>query len=250
MRFETIQIGERGKVAEIILNRPTLGNKINIKMIDELEQALRTIEDESPAAALVIRGAGQAFCQGIDLSDFTPGAKPDAYGFAKWERVLLALERLPKITLTAVDGECRGGGMHLLLACDIRIATKRSFFQLHEAPDGFLPGMAVFRLAKFIGLGRARRLALTGRGLPAAEAERIGLIDHLCAEGALDQAVIAALDEFKDISPIASELTKRLLNESFSMSYEDYIGGFLAAQQRVVLTDAFQQRLRQKRGDQ
>ncbi|MCZ7582445.1 MAG: enoyl-CoA hydratase/isomerase family protein [Deltaproteobacteria bacterium] len=128
---------------------------------------------------------------------------------------------------------------HLALVCDARVATSRSFFHLHEVPDGFLPGMATFRLAKFIGLGRARRMALSGRRVDAAEAERIGLVDRICADDALDQTVREALDEFRAMPPDAVELAKRLLNESFAASYEDFVGGFLAAQHRAVQTDTF-----------
>lgn len=239
MAYETIRLESAGRVATIVLERPKQRNAISVAMVEELEQALDQVEDCPDWDVLVLRGAGDMFSGGIDLRDFPADEKPDVRGFARWERVLRILERLPKITLAAVDGECAGGGLQLLLACDVRVATDRSFFHLHEARMGFLPGMATFRLAKFIGLGRARRMALTGRRVDADEAQRIGLIDHRCDAGDLDSAVLEAIDEFGPFRPEAIELIRRLLDESFEFSYEDFIGNFLAAQHRAAQTEAF-----------
>ena len=121
----------------------------------------------------------------------------------------------------------------------MRVATDRSVFFLHEVRDGFLPGMGTFRLAKFIGLGRARRMALTGRRVDAAEALSMGLIDHLCATGELEDATAAALEEFGDIHTEALKQTRRLFDESFEMAYEEFIGCFLAAQHIAIQKDEF-----------
>jgi enoyl-CoA hydratase/carnithine racemase len=244
MKFAAIRLTETQGVATLALARPAQGNAINVRMIEELLTALHWIEDEAASRAVVLRGAGRMFCAGIDLADFPLDTRPDVYGFSKWEKVVRALERLPRITVAAIDGECVGGGLHLALACDVRVATKRAGFRLNEVGLGFVPGMATFRLAKFIGLGRAKRLALTGRAVEAAEAERIGLVDHLCAPAALDAAISRAVEEFGEFHADAHELTRRLLDESFAMSYEDFLGGFLAAQDRAIQSAPFRDAVR------
>jgi enoyl-CoA hydratase/carnithine racemase len=104
--------------------------------------------------------------------------------------------------------------------------------------------MGTFRLAKYIGLGRARRLALTGRRVDAAEAERIGVVDHVVADGALDAGIATAIAEFGEVNPVAVDLMRRLFDESFENAYEDFIGFFLAAQHRAIQTDTFREAVR------
>jgi len=244
MNLETILLESVGGVSTITLNRPERGNAINATMVKELEKVCNQLEDESVDVALLLRGSGDCFSAGIDLLDWPPDAKPDVRGFARWERACRTLERLPKVTVAAIDGQCAGGGLQLALTCDVRVATERSEFYLHEVRDGFLPGMGTFRLAKFIGLGRARRMALTGRRVDAAEALSIGLVDHVCAAGALDETTRAALDEFGEIHPEALKQTRRLFDESFEMAYEEFIGCFLAAQHLAIQTDAFKDSIR------
>ena len=231
MEFKTIRFEQQENIVTVWLNRPGQKNATSAQMTDELQKAFHKIEDESTCRMLVIRGDNGMFSCGIDLRDFPADQKPDVYGFSKWERMLRTLERLPVITIAAIEAECAGGGMQVALACDVRVAAKDAVFHLYEARFGFLPGMSVFRLAKFIGLGRARRMALTGRRVNAAEAERIGLVDHLCEKGELEKGIQNAMSEFPDLTVEAIELIRRLLDESFEMSYEDFVGGFLAAQQ-------------------
>ncbi len=244
MDLETIRLKSEGDVSTITLHRPEQGNAINTQMVRELEQVCNALADAARDKALVLRGAGRAFCAGIDLRDFPPGAKPDVRGFSRWERACRTLERLPMVTVAAVDGECAGGGLQLALTCDLRVATARSTFSLHEVRDGFLPGMGTFRLAKFIGLGRARRMALTGRAVAPEEALAMGLIDTVCEDDALDAAVASTLAELSPIHVDAVALTRRLFDESFEIAYEDFVGCFLAAQHRAIQTEAFQATVR------
>ncbi len=244
MDLETILLQSEDGVTTVTLNRPERDNAINATMVKELEKTCYQLEDESDDRALILRGSGESFSAGIDLLDWPPDAKPDVRGFARWERACRTLERLPKVTVAAIDGQCAGGGLQLALTCDVRVATERSVFHLHEVRDGFLPGMGTFRLAKFIGLGRARRMALTGRRVDAAEALSIGLVDHVCAPADLQQATGAALEEFGEIHTEALKQTRRLFDESFEMAYEEFIGCFLAAQHIAIQHDDFKATIR------
>lgn len=243
MDLKHIEFASASGVATITLARPDRGNAIGADMVLELEEVCNYLEDESQDPVVVIRGAGQTFSCGIDLTDFPVDAKPDVHGFNKWERACRTLERLPKVTIAAIEGECAGGGFQLALTCDVRVATRGADFHLHEVQDGFLPGMGTFRLAKYIGLGRARRLAITGRHVAGEEAERLGLVDHLCDD--LEVGLAAAIEELGTINPVAVDLTRRLFDESFENTYEDFVGFFLAAQHRAIQTDTFRERVRE-----
>jgi len=244
MDLKHIEFASSDGIATLTLSRPERGNAISAEMVMELEEVCNFLEDESDDPIVVIRGAGGTFSCGIDLADFPVDSKPDVHGFNKWERACRTLERLPKVTIAAIEGECAGGGFQLALTCDVRVATRGADFHLHEVRDGFLPGMGTFRLAKYIGLGRARRLAITGRHVGGEEAERLGLVDHLCEAGDLEGGLAAAIEELGDVNPVAVDLTRRLFDESFENTYEDFIGFFLAAQHRAIQTEAFRERVR------
>jgi len=244
MQLENIRLDRAAGVATITLNRPERGNAISMEMVRELEKLCLELEDEAEDRVVIFRGAGNDFCTGIDLLDFPPDAKPDVRGFSRWERACRTIERLPMVTVAAVDGECAGGGLQLALTCDARVATNRAFFHLHEVRDGFLPGMGTFRLAKFIGLGRARYMGMTGRRVDAEEALDLGMVDHLCAPGDLDATVEATVEAFGPIHPDAIALVRQLFDESFEIPYEDFLGCFLAAQHRVIQTEPFKDLIR------
>lgn len=244
MELENIRLERGHGVATITLDRPDRGNAISMAMVRELERLMIALEDEAEDRVVVFRGAGEDFCTGIDLLDFPPDAKPDVRGFSRWERACRTIERLPMVTVAAVDGECAGGGLQLALTCDARVATERAFFHLHEVRDGFLPGMGTFRLAKFIGLGRARYMGMTGRRVDADEALRLGMVDHVCRPQDLDATVEAAIEAFGPVHREAIALARQLFDESYEIPYEDFLGCFLAAQHRTIQTEAFKELLR------
>ena len=230
---------ERDGVATVTLNRPEAGNRIDVQVLLELVQVTQYLEDESSARIVVLRGAGESFTEGIDFAAFSPDKPPDIHGFAKWEKAILALERQSKLTIAAMDGRVLGGGFQLSLACDIRLATARVEMGLPEVRMGFLPGMSTFRLAKYVGLGRAKDLILSGRSLGPVEARSLGLVDRVCEPEELEANLAATVEEFLPVNPVSVSLARRLLNESFAYDYEDAIGHFLAAQHRTISTPEF-----------
>ena len=241
--YETLRFEVAGEVATLTLDRPG-GNRINIRMLRELTAVCDHLEDEAPAKVVVIRGANGVFSQGVDFEDFHPDRPVDIHGFNKWEKVFTRLERLPMATVAVVDGPAVGGGLQIALVCDLRVATPRASFQLPEVHMGFLPGMATFRLAKYMGMGRARRFMLTCEVLGAEAAREAGMIDRVDDDAGAGLAW--ALEALGPNHPVAVHLTRRLLNESFATTYEDAIGHFLAAQHRAVSQTAFLETLRQQ----
>ena len=231
--FETLDYTESGEIAEIVLNR----TRMNMLMVRELTAVCDHLEDRSDCKVAVFRGRDGVFSEGIDFEDFRPDQGMDIHGFNKWEKLCVRIERLPKVTVAAIDGVVRGGGVQLALVCDSRIATEGSTLQLDEVHQGFLPGMATFRLAKYIGLGNAKRLIMQCPVIDAEEACALGILDEVCDD--LDVAVGATIAAFGPIHTVSVALARRLLNESFAAPFEHAIGNFLAAQHRAITQSAF-----------
>lgn len=241
LRLETVGLEVGAAAVTLWLNRPQVENAINVKLVADLKAAVGYLDDHAEAlpGVVVIRGAGGNLSRGIDLADFPRDKAPDIHGFNRWERVVVALERLPLATVAVLEGACLGGGLQLALACDLRVAAHDARAGLPEVGQGFVPGMATWRLARLIGLARARSLALSGRSLGADELKALGLAEAVAEPGGVDAAVAALVDAISPVRQPAWSLTRRLLSESFEVSYEDAIGHFLAAQHRAITSEAF-----------
>ncbi|MBM4365377.1 MAG: enoyl-CoA hydratase/isomerase family protein [Deltaproteobacteria bacterium] len=232
--YETLGYEERGDIAFVTIKR----TRINVRQIRELERVCDHLDDVSQAKVVVFRGHSE----GIDFLDFDPKEAMDIHGFNKWEKLVNRIETLEKVTVALVDGPSVGGGFQILLACDQRICVPGATFQLPEVRQGFLPGMACYRLAKYVGLGHAKRIVMTGATIGADEALRLGLVDAVTPD--LDAALKKTIDCFGPMHTVAFTLARRLLNESFSTGFEDGIGNFLAAQHRAISQTAFLDTLR------
>jgi len=137
--------------------------------------------------------------------------------------------------------------MQIALVCDLRLASKKALLGFDEIKLGFLPGMATWRLAKYVGLGRARALTAGGRILNGIEAEDWGLIDHAIGADDLHDTLQSIIRDSQPVHRIAIELNRRLLNESYAIQYEDAIGNLLAAQHRAIISEPFQKLLTETR---
>lgn len=199
MKLQRMTYESDGDIIRLTLNRPEVLNAMDYRAVLELHQAAQAIGEDPTARVAVIRGRGRAFCTGIDLKELQAGATPPAY-FEEWERALRCLEQADKLVLCGMQGYALGGGLQLPLACDIRIATPGCVIGLPAAQEGFIPGLGTYRLPRYIGLGRAKRMALSGETVDGAEALRIGLVDYLGGPDEFDPASLdtAGAGEGKD----------------------------------------------------
>ena len=239
--YETLKVTQEGAVVTVALHRPKVRNAINMQMVHDLLDVVDIVTDASDVDVLVLRGSEGVFTTGIDLRDFSLDKPPDIYGLQKWEKMCRQIETLNKFTVAAVEGECTGGGVQLVLLCDARLAEKKAVFQLNEVKLGFLPGMATFRLAKYVGLGRAKTLVLRGKPFTAQEALTWGIVDEVCDRVSFEETLARVVGELRPFHPDALELARRLLNECYAVDYETYIGHFLAAQHRAINSEAFRE---------
>ena len=233
LTFQTLSLNEQGHVATITLVAP----HSSMTMIKEFNKLMDYLEDKSTARIVVLKGVDGRFNLGLDFKEFHLNKGVDIHGFHKWEKMCVRLERLRALTISVLNGSTVGGGVQLALCTDLRIAHPNTTFQLPEVKMGFLPGMGIYRVAKNIGLGRAKQWVLQSSTLTAQQALHWGLINDVSED--LESALQEHIDASSPVNPVAIQLARRLLNESFHDSFEDAIGHFLAAQQRAISHDQF-----------
>ncbi len=214
MNFEAIVVAELDGVRTITLNRPERRNAMTPPMQLELIAALEDAA-ASHCRVLIFKGAGDAFCSGLDLaalqamhSQSPAEHRADAERVARLFRTLF---ELPLPTIAAVHGAAIAGGTGLATICDFTLATPAANFGYTEARIGFVPALVSAFLALQIGDKRARDLLLTGRLFDAAEAHRLGLVNEVVAPDALELRLQTLAAALKANSPKSLAATKRLM---------------------------------------
>ncbi len=211
---QTVTYEVRDGVAWIILNRPAVLNAINTRLTAELADHVAAAAAAPDLCAVVIRGAGRAFSSGMDRTALAGGEVHEAF-FRHWTRALNTLEDMGKVAICVLHGYSIGGGLQLALACDLRIATEDAVIGLGATRHGLIPDGAVLRLARLVGLGRAKELAILNDNIPPAVALAIGLVNRVCAPDHVEGTLAAILDQCRAAAPTAVAHTKRLLHDSF-----------------------------------
>ena len=176
-----VQLTRRDEMAVVTLDRPEALNALSFAVLQELAAALDQAAG-SDARALIVTGAGsRAFCAGADIKELTGRALVEQKRGAEFGQAVFArLDRLPILSVAAINGVALGGGLELALACTFRLAAPAARLGLPEIKLGLIPGYGgTQRLPRLIGEARALELILSGRAVDAQEAERIGLVNRL-----------------------------------------------------------------------
>ncbi len=213
MQFKTIVVAERASIKTITLNRPERRNAMTPEMQDELIAAM---EDAAASCrVLVLAGAGEAFCSGLDLSALQAMQNKSAAEYRvdaeRIARLFRTLYELPIPAIAAVHGAAIAGGTGLAMICDFTLATPAAKFGFTEARIGFVPALVSAYLALQIGDKRSRDLLLTARLFDAAEALRLGLVNQIVPLEELAQRVQSLADLLIANSPQSLCATKRLM---------------------------------------
>jgi 2-oxoglutaroyl-CoA hydrolase len=180
-------------------------------MRDEFPALFRDLDADDAVRVIVVRGAGgRAFSAGGDVAEFLTLAPAD---LEQWGDTLTAPERCRKPVIAAIDGYVMGAGLELALACDFRIATRRSEFAFPEIRLGMIPGSGgTQRALRLVGMTRGKLFMMTGRRIPAERAEAWGLITECVADDGLEGALGALAAELADRAPLALRTLKTVLN--------------------------------------
>lgn len=219
MDGETVLYERRGHVALITLNRPERLNALNRVMLRELQAACDAAEADDAVHAVVLTGAGRAFCSGFDL---TEQADKPPRGVEEWGPVLqedfdavMRFWHLPKPTVSAVRGHALAGGCELALACDLTIAGEDAAFGEPELTFG--AGIVVMLLPWLTGPKQAKSLLLTGEAIDAHHALAIGLINQVVPAGEEIATALALAQRIAAIEPGLAQRTKAAINESYDI---------------------------------
>ncbi len=214
MDYKTILVKDAGPIRTITLNRPERRNAITPEMQLELLHVLENTA-ASDRRVLILKGAGDAFCSGLDLSVLKEMKNKAAADYRvdaeRIARLFLALHEMPMPTIAAVNGAAIAGGAGLAILCDFTLATPSSKFGFTEVRIGFVPALVSVFLALQTDGRHVRDLLLTGRIIDAAEAYRIGLVNEVVAPEQLSERVQTLAETLIANSPQSLKATKRLM---------------------------------------
>jgi 3-hydroxypropionyl-coenzyme A dehydratase len=212
--METILVKDENPIRWIILNRPDRLNAINLKMIEEIEETLKEIENNDNIKIIIITGNGRAFSAGADISQFKELDPVKAWLFStKGQGLMNYIEKYPKPTIAMVNGYALGGCLELALSCDIRIASTNAELGFPEINLGIFPGFGgTQRLVRLVGKGKALELMMTGDRIKADYAERLGLVNKVVSPDALENETKQLALKIAEKSHIALRLIKAVVN--------------------------------------
>jgi enoyl-CoA hydratase len=226
-------------IAKLTLNNPPL-NLITLEMTDRLIEALDELERDDVLRAIVVTGAGDnAFCAGSDIKEFADVRdRVVEKKLARENEAFGRFESLSKPTVAAIEGLAYGGGCEISMTCDLRVVGEGAKFALPEVRLGVVPGSGgLFRLPELVGPARAMELMYLGEPIDAREAERLGLINEVVADG---ETLSRALDVARSISRQPKEAVaaiKRGVRESLQSSREDSVRLTLELSDHVFKTE-------------
>ncbi|HEU5320605.1 MAG TPA: enoyl-CoA hydratase [Methylomirabilota bacterium] len=218
-------------VVTVTLNRPERKNAMNRTMFDELRAVFREAQDATADRVLVLTGAGDAFCTGADLADRAHDSRHPLLRLHWVADIVLALHRIPKPVIAAVNGIAAGGGMNLALGCDLVVAADSARFSEIFARRGLsIDFGGSWLLPRLVGLHRAKELAFFADVVSAREAAALGLVNRVVPAAELAAFVAGWADRLAAGPPLALALTKRLLTNALSMSMDEALEAEATAQ--------------------
>ena len=213
MAYQNIKIEINDGIAVLTLNRPEVRNALDYVTWDEIRAGMRELRFNDDAHVIILTGAGgKAFASGADIKALNARTVSEQMN-SEVNDILYEITMHKKPVIAAVDGYALGGGCELAMACDIRIATKKSKFGQPEVNLGIIPGGGgTQRLQRLVGIGKAKELIFTGDIISAEEAERIGLIEKVVEDGTVLEAAIEMAKKIKAKGPVAITLAKQAIN--------------------------------------
>jgi enoyl-CoA hydratase/carnithine racemase len=228
----------RDRVAVMTINREDRRNAISQEMILSLLDRLAEIDQNEEIVAVSLTGTGEkAFCAGADLGVTLSSTEDDRLSGPKaYARLLKEMARCPKPLVARVNGPCLAGGMGLMLSCDMVIARNDAYFQTPEVNVGIFPMMVGALLYRNLPRKRAMDMVLTGRKIPAHEAEAMGMITRAVPPDQLDRAVEDTLNTLRSKSPIGMRIGKEAFRGMSDMPFEAAVDYLCEALVNVVST--------------
>lgn len=223
--MEFITYEQEGFVGVITINRPKALNALNSQILKEIDATLDAVDLET-TRCLILTGAGEkSFVAGADIAEMSTLTKAEGEAFGKTGNdVFRKLETFPIPTIAAVNGFALGGGNEIAMSCDIRICSDNAVFGQPEVGLGITPGFGgTQRLARIIGVGKAKELVYTAFNIKADEAYRVGLVNAVYPQAELMDAAKKMAGKIAKNAPIAVRACKKAINEGLDVDMDQAI---------------------------
>ncbi len=224
--MNNLKLETEGAIAILTISRPKAMNALNSETLEELSQVLGEIEANDDIKVLILTGDGEkAFVAGADIAEMVnfTAAEGRAFGMRASEP-FFKLQNMRQVTIAAVNGFALGGGCEISMACDIRIASENALFGQPETGLGIIPGFGgTQRLARLVGMGRAKEIIFTGSNIDAQEAYRIGLVNKVVPQEELMDTAKKMAGRIARNASYAVSIAKAAINNGYDMDIHDAI---------------------------
>ena len=223
MSFENIILEVKSPVATIFFNRPKALNALNNALFDDLDIALDQIRDNTDIRVLILTGSGdKAFVAGADIAELVKMNPLEGKSFSrKGQKVFTKIENLPIPAIAAVNGFALGGGLEAALGCDFIYASDKALFGLPEISLGLIPGFGgTQRLARRIGVNRAKELIFTGKNIKAQEAFEYGIVNKVIEHDKLMDEVLKTANLIASKGKVALRSAKEVIQNGLNTDIE------------------------------
>lgn len=230
--FKNLKLTVEDEIAVLAISRPAALNALNTETLKELTVALDEIEARDDVKVLILTGGPdkkdnpyKSFVAGADISEMVNFTAPEARAFGTTAAApFFKLSEMRQVTIAAVNGFALGGGCEIAMACDIRIAADNAIFGQPETGLGIIPGFGgTQRLARLIGMGRAKELIFTCDNIDAQEAYRIGLVNKVVAKEELMDSAKAMAKKIASKGSYAVSLAKAAINNGYDMDIKNAV---------------------------
>lgn len=220
MSSERVIVRMEERICWLTLNRPEIHNAMDSAMQSQIIETLQALDKEQGITVVVIRGSGKSFCSGADLKSLDYGrAMGDRNVSAQQPKLFEVISNLKKVVVASVHGVALGGGLGIVAASDLAIASEDAIFGLPEIDLGYFPMAMIGPIMRSIGRKSALELFFTGRRIDAKEAKDVGLVNSVVPRDRLEESTLelAKILASKDADPIA--LGKEALAITMDMEY-------------------------------
>ncbi len=224
MTDREIRVERRGAVEVWTIQGEARRNSLTVALVSALGAGLARAAADRALRCIVVTGAGdKAFCAGADLKERARMSAEEVHAFhAGLRGALRAVEGAPQPVIAALNGAALGGGLELALACDLRVASDAAVVGLPEVSLGIIPGAGgTQRLARLVGVARAKDLVLTARRVGAAEALAMGLVSRVAPAARLLDEALALAEQVARNAPVSLRQAKRAIDGGFHLPLEE-----------------------------
>jgi enoyl-CoA hydratase/carnithine racemase len=237
---ELVDVQREDDLVWLTIQRPAVMNCLSFPTLRRLRTLLEELREDLSIRCVLITGAGEkAFCAGADLKERKTMPLERVPHFVRHIRGLMDdVESLPQPTIAVINGFAFGGGTEMALACDLRVAASHAALGLTEVTLAIIPGAGgTQRLPRLIGKSRAKDLVLTGRKVDAVEAERIGLVNRVAAEGRLRDTALEVARAIASNGPVAVRAAKEAIDRGVEMAIGEGLEHEARCYERVLETE-------------